>query len=149
MYFRYIRRKGWKRFFKENILETEGSSKTKALSVALGVFVGLTPLWGFHTVIVLFLATFFRLNKIISYMCTHISFPVFLPFIIMASMWIGRFFIPGNTDFTQLTFNTELVKNNLAQFLVGNIILTVSTSAICGLATYLALEGIVQKKKQK
>lgn len=79
-------------------------------------------------------------------MCTHISFPVFLPFIIMISMWIGGFFIPSATDFSDLTFNTELVKNNIAQFLVGNIILSISLSSILGLATYFSLQRFSPEK---
>ena len=93
IFFRYFRRKGWKRFLKENIIQTQGSNKTKALSVALGIFVGLSPFIGFHTVIVFFLATVFKLNKLISYLCTHISFPPLIPFIIMISMWIGGYFL--------------------------------------------------------
>ncbi|AZI19558.1 hypothetical protein [Chryseobacterium taklimakanense] len=49
IFYRYFRRKGWKRFLKENILESEGSNKTKAKSIALGIFIGISPFWGFHS----------------------------------------------------------------------------------------------------
>ena len=51
----------------------DGSNKTKALSIALGIFVGLTPFYLFHTVIVLFLASFFKLNKLLSYCLLYTS----------------------------------------------------------------------------
>ena len=120
-----MRRKGFKRFLKENILESDGTNKTKALSVSLGIFVGLTPLWGFHTVIVIFLATYFRLNKVLSYMSTHISFPVFLPFIIAISLYIGGHFIGGNTRFAGEEMNFEFVKEHLLQYIIGSTILAV------------------------
>lgn len=142
VYYRYYRRKGLRRFFKENILQTEGSNKNKALSVALGVFIGLSPFWGFHTVVVLFLATAFKLNRLISYMCTHISFPPFIPFIIMASLWLGALFLPGNQDISHLNFTMETVKANLLQYVIGSLALAVTASAVFGLTTYILLRWL-------
>lgn len=139
IFYRYYRRKGFRRFFKENILETEGSNKSKALSVALGIFVGLTPLWGFHTVVVLFLATYFKLNKLISYMCTHISFPPLIPFIIMISLWIGEPFMSEKHDFTKMEFTIDLVKKNLVQYLIGSTVLATSVAILLGFLTYFLL----------
>ena len=146
VFYRYFRRKGWKRFLKENILQTDGSNTTKALSVALGVFVGLTPLFGFHTVIVLFLATAFKLNKLISYMCTHVSFPPFVPFIIMASLWIGDPFVAGDSNYSDMIFTKETIKTNLLQYLIGSSILAVASSILLGTLTFLFLEKIKPSK---
>lgn len=148
VFYRYYRRKGFKRFLKENILETEGSNKTKALSVTLGIFVGLTPLWGFHTVIVLFLATYFKLNKLLSYMCTHISFPPFVPFIIMISLWIGAPFVGGNQDISQMQFNMETVKANFMQYLIGSTVLAIATAVFFGFSTYFLLNLLQPEKRQ-
>ena len=142
---RYIRKKGFKRFLKENILESVGSNRTKSLSVALGVFVGLTPFWGFHTVIVLFLATYFKLNKVLSYMSTHISFPLFLPFIIAISLFIGGHFVGDNTKFASGDMNFEFVKEHLLQYIIGSSILAVFTSILFGLITFLFLQKFGSK----
>ena len=149
VFYRYFRRKGWKRFLKENILETDGSNKTKALSIALGTFIGLTPLFGFHTVIVLFLATVFRLNKIISYMCTHVSAPPFIPFIIAISLFIGAPFVHGETNFLNSELNFDLVKQNLVQYLIGAMILATSASIIFGTFSYFIFEKLSPSKSQK
>ena len=142
---RYIRKKGFRRFLKENILESDGSNRTKSLSVALGVFVGLTPFWGFHTVIVLFLATYFKLNKVLSYMSTHISFPLFLPFIIAISLFIGGHFVGENTKFASGDMNFEFVKEHLLQYIIGSSILAVFASILFGLITYLFLQKFGSK----
>ncbi len=42
-----FRRKGIKRLFKENILESDGNNKSKALSIALGIFIGVSPFGDF------------------------------------------------------------------------------------------------------
>ncbi|MGS0748416.1 DUF2062 domain-containing protein [Halpernia sp. GG3] len=135
-----MRKKGFRRFLKENILESDGSNKTKALSVALGVFVGLTPLWGFHTVIVIFLASYFKLNKVLSYMSTHVSFPVFLPFIIAICLYVGGHFLGDSIDFSNEEMNFAFVKEHLLQYIVGSSILAVFASIIFGSITYFFLE---------
>lgn len=146
IFFRYFRRKGWKRFLKENIIQTQGSNKTKALSVALGIFVGLSPFIGFHTVIVIFLATVFKLNKLISYLCTHISFPLLIPFIIMISMRIGGYFLNTNPDFQNRNFSLDLIKNHVLQFFIGSIILSIFSGIFFGSITFIILEKTTNNK---
>lgn len=146
VFYRYFRRKGWKRFLKENILEVDGSNRTKAISVALGIFIGLTPFYGFHAIIGVFLATVFKLNKVITFAFTRISFPLFLPFIIMTAMFIGDFFVEGETDFRNTVFDKNSIKANLIQYIIGQSILTVAAPFIFGSLTYLFLEKVSPKK---
>jgi uncharacterized protein (DUF2062 family) len=143
-----MRKKGFKRFLKENILEIDASNKTKALSIALGVFVGLTPFWGFQTVIVLFLATYFKLNKMLSYMSTHISFPPFIPFVIMISLYIGSFFVSGNSNFENQKFNLELAKTHFLQYCIGSLILASAMSLMFGFGSYFLLQKLGPNKNK-
>lgn len=141
IFYRYFRKKGFKRFLKENILETEGSSEVKAKSIALGVFIGFTPLWGFHTVVVLFLATIFKLNKFLAYMGTNVSFPLFIPFVIFISMRCGAPFSGGLTDFKNESLDLEFVKNHLLQYLIGSTILANVSSLFVGFSFYFILKN--------
>lgn len=147
IFYRYFRKKGFKRFLKENILETEGSNEVKAKSIALGLFVGITPLWGFHTVIIIFLASIFKLNKALSYMSTQVSFPAFIPFIIFLSMIIGAPFAGGTTDFENQTLDMDFVKNNLIQYVIGSLILATISSLTLGFLSYLILQQFRPKQK--
>ena len=45
-YFRSFKKKGLKRFFLEDFLGSQDSKEKKALSIALGVFIGASPFWG-------------------------------------------------------------------------------------------------------
>lgn len=147
VFYRYFRRKGWKRFFKENILETDGSNKTKALSIALGIFVGLTPLFGFHTVIVLFLASFFKLNKLLSYMCTHISAPPFIPFIVAISLFFGAPFVSENQEISNQEINLEYAKTHFTQYLIGSLIFACVASLLLGFIAYFIFEKFKSSPK--
>ena len=122
VFYRYFRRKGIKRLFKENILESDGDNKSKALSIALGIFIGVSPFWGFHTVLALSLATVFKLNKFLTFVFSQISLAPFIPFIIAISMYFGSFFVEGKTDFSHQELNLEMVKQNLLQYVVGSFI---------------------------
>jgi len=139
-FFRKLKKKGFKKFLLENILESDDSNAKKALSIALGVFIGISPFWGFQTVIVLFLAVLFKLNKAISFAFSNISFPPLIPFVIYGSLKIGSFFVSNQTPLlltSALTF--EDVKNNIAQYLIGSFILASLSAVIFGFSGYLLL----------
>ena len=89
-FFTSLKKKGLKQFIAEDVLYTQDAPKKKALSVALGIFLGLSPLWGFHTVIVIFLAVLLKLNKVIAFISSNISLPPFIPFVLLLSMQVGN-----------------------------------------------------------
>lgn len=138
-FIRNFRKKSFKRFIQEDILESDGSNKTKALSVALGVFIGLSPVWGFQTLLVISLSVFFKLNKVLAFIASNVSLPPLIPIIIFISLSIGAPFVDGNSDIIGEEMNIELVKNHALQYLIGSIILAFSGSAIAGLSTFLFL----------
>jgi glycosyltransferase involved in cell wall biosynthesis len=137
-----FRKKSFKRFIQEDVLESDGSNRTKAFSIALGVFIGLSPVWGFQTFLTISLAVLFKLNKVLAFVSSNISFPPFIPFIIAASLFIGAPFVDGETNFFSHELNFELVKNHLVQYIIGSFILATSASAIFGLGFYLFLNKV-------
>ena len=139
-FFRSLKKKGIKKFFLENILESNDSNTTKSLSIALGVFIGISPFWGFQTIIVLALAVLFRLNKVISFAFSNISFPPFIPFIIYGSLKIGSYFIQSTKPLffdSSMTFSD--IQVNINQYLVGSFILAAAMSILFGLSVYILL----------
>ena len=77
-----FKKKNIRTFIKEDILGSNDSNKVKALSIALGIFLGIAPFWGFQTFLAIFLASMFRLNKVISFFCSNISIPPMIPLIV-------------------------------------------------------------------
>lgn len=137
-----FRKKSFKSFIKEDVLESDGSNRTKAFSIALGVFIGLSPVWGFQTFLTISLAVLFKLNKVLAFVSSNISFPPFIPFIIAASLFIGAPFVDGETNFFSHELNFELVKNHLLQYIIGSMILASSVSTILGVGFYLFLNKV-------
>ena len=140
MFYRYFRRKGLKRFFKENILESDGSNKTKAKSIALGVFIGLSPFWGFHSFLAITLSVYFKLNKLLTFMSSQVTFPPLIPLIIFLSMMVGAPFVTNTTSLENQSFDFDFIKNNLTQYIIGSLILSISCSVVFGFLSYFILE---------
>lgn len=151
-YFRSFKEKGFRRFFLEDLLHSEDSKTKKALSVALGVFIGLSPFWGFQTLIVLFLAFVFRLNKLISFAFSNVSIPPLIPFIIYASLKMGSYILgkPPLPPFIWDAFDSykEFVSQHLAEYIVGSFSLALICSFLFGLMSYLLL-GIRMRRSRK
>ncbi|MDR6515219.1 DUF2062 domain-containing protein [Chryseobacterium camelliae] len=137
-----FRKKSFRRFIKEDVLESDGSNRIKAFSVALGVFVGLCPLWGFHTLLVISLSVLFKLNKVLAFMASNVSLPPFIPFIIAASLFLGAPFVQGDSSILNHELNFELVKNHLLQYVIGSFILAAILSAVSGVVTFVLLNRI-------
>ncbi|MCS3867130.1 glycosyltransferase involved in cell wall biosynthesis [Chryseobacterium ginsenosidimutans] len=137
-----FRKKSFKRFIKEDVLESDGTNRTKAFSIALGVFIGFSPLWGFHTLLTISLAVLFKLNKVLAFVASNVSLPPFIPFIIAAALFLGSPFVHGESNILSQEWNFELIKNNLLQYVIGSFILATAMSAISGIATFLFLNKV-------
>jgi len=135
-----FKKKSFKEFVKQDVLASADSNSKMALSIALGVFIGIAPLWGFQTGLVLFLAVFLNLNKVLAFTFSNISFPPFIPFIIYGSLKIGAFFISNKQDIVFQKENVfEYIKINFTQYLIGSVVLATVTSIVFGFASYLLL----------
>jgi glycosyltransferase involved in cell wall biosynthesis len=149
-FFRSFKKKSFKDFLREDILESNDSNLKKSLSIALGTFIGISPFWGFQTVIVIFLSVTLRLNKILAFAFSNISLPPVIPFIIFGSFLVGSYIVPSET---QLVFDTSItftaIKNNMQQYLVGSFILALSTAVILGFLSFLLLTFFNTFKNKK
>lgn len=119
------------------------------MSIAFGIFIGIAPFWGFQTLIVLFLAIFFKLNKVIAFAFSNVSFPVFIPFIICGSLKIGNYFVRTGKPLlldTSMTFAD--IQNNISQYLIGSFVLATIMSILFGLFGYFLLTIFSTFKKK-
>ncbi len=146
-FFRKLKKKGLKRFFIEDFLGSDDSSEKKALSIALGIFIGLSPLWGFHTVIVIFLAIMFNLNKMIAFAFSNISLPPFIPLVLYFSLKYGNWILGEEFTFSinQINPTLEVVKY-LKAYIVGSLALSITAAVLCGLLGYVFLTLFERKK---
>lgn len=145
--FRKLKKKGFKRFIMEDLLGSDDSAEKKAFSIALGVLIGLSPLWGFHTVVVIFLALLFNLNKVIAFAFSNVSLPPFIPLILYFSLKLGSWLLGESFVLTvsEIDPSIELVKY-LKSYIVGSLVLSVTAAIACGFASYLFLTLFERKK---
>lgn len=140
-FFLQFKKKSFKSFVKEDLLQTNASNEVKALSLALGVFIGIIPVWGFQSFLSIFLAAIFKLNKAISFIGSNISIPPMIPLVVWASLKIGGMFIenhhPIQLNFDSLSFNS--LKSHLVQYVVGSTILAIFMAFIIGCVCYVGL----------
>ena len=145
--FRKFRKKGFKRFFYEDFLQSSDSPSKKAFSIALGTFIGLTPLWGLHTVLVLSLAVLLRLNKVIAFAFSNVSMPPLIPFVVFLSLQTGAL-VTGN----QLNFSMEDIAQDfgafkhLQSYIIGSFVLAIVCATLFGLIGYFILLFFNRKK---
>ncbi len=66
-----------------------------AMGFALGVFVGVTPYWGFHTIAAVLLALLFRGSAVSAALGVHVGNPITAPFIFGLTYWVGEKLIPS------------------------------------------------------
>ena len=149
-FYRTIKKKGIKKFFLEDLLGSNDSPKKKALSIALGVFIGFSPLWGFHTILAISLAVFFKLNKTISFAFSNVSFPPLVPFVVLASLELGQsiFDEPLTYSMSEALANFEGLKN-LKLYVVGSFALAIIGAAVFGVVSYILLSYFHNKKLAK
>ncbi|HEV8119455.1 MAG TPA: DUF2062 domain-containing protein [Candidatus Polarisedimenticolia bacterium] len=77
-------------------LRTEGDSPGRlAAAIAIGTFVGCTPLYGTHLAICVALASLFRLNRALTYLAAHINNPLTAPWLWALSFGIGHRLMEG------------------------------------------------------
>jgi len=146
-FFRRAKKKGFKKFFLEDILESNDSNFKKSAAIALGIFIGLSPFWGFQTILLFTFAAIFRLNKVIAYLTSNVSFPPFIPFIIYGSLKVGSFFVSSDAPLildSSMTFDD--IQKNAAQYIVGSLILATVSALSVGLISYLLLTAFSKKR---
>lgn len=139
-FIRNFKKKNIRNFIKEDILESTDPPIKKSGAIALGVFIGISPFWGFQTALVIFLAVILRLNKVLAFAFSNISIPPMIPVIIFLSLKIGGLFIPGNITLEAIKESPfDAIEASLLQYILGSFILATAAAILFGVGSYLVL----------
>ncbi|MBX3239223.1 MAG: DUF2062 domain-containing protein [Chitinophagaceae bacterium] len=134
-------------FFRNHILSMHEPNHTKVFSVALGVFMGIVPIWGFQLVTAIFLSVLLKLNKALVILAANISIPPMIPLIIYLSYQTGTLWMSDSKN--DLLFTKELsfeaMKDNFQQYVYGSITLAVLAAILFGFVTWILL--LIFRKK--
>lgn len=142
-----LNKKKASQFLNEHLLHPHHSDSVKAASIALGVFMGIIPIWGFQMLVAVFFALLLRLNKALVLIASNISIPPMIPLIIFGSYKLGAVWMGGNPGRLEFSRNISLesIRNNLKQYILGSTTLAILAGAIAGLLAY----GLLKLFKKK
>jgi uncharacterized protein (DUF2062 family) len=161
---RYMFGKGLRTLIQDHLIKSDESAIVKALSVSLGIFFGIAPLWGAQLLLVFAFAWLFRLNKALALLVSNISVPPMIPFILLASYETGGMVLGGShADDALLRYpalhfihdwmihvisgfqikDTKLasgIAQNVTQYIIGSFTLASVLSVLTGILTYLLVK---------
>ena len=109
-----------------------------ALAVAIGVFVGVLPIFGLHAAIVAAISIVFRINFIYLWLGTHISTPPLFPFVVYGSNLIGK-------EFFDYFYHQQ--SGLILTTVIGSIILGVILAVVAFVSVYLIKRKISLREK--
>ena len=145
-FFRSLKKKGLKKFVIEDVLVSSDSNVKKATSIALGIFFGLSPFWGFQGLLAISFSIALKLNKTISFLFSNISIPPFIPFIVLASVKIGELLLGENIDFDIRNFENIKMLTHLKVYVVGSLFLALSLAILLGVVSFILLKMFNSKR---
>ena len=119
-------------------LRTEGVGPAReAAAIGLGVFIGCSPLYGFHLLLCLVVGWCLGLNRLKMYLAANISNPFMAPLLILTELQTGAWF--RRDQLHALTF--DAVRNVDpwsfgADLIVGSLVIGGVLGVLSGTATY-------------
>jgi glycosyltransferase involved in cell wall biosynthesis len=146
-FLKYFRKENFKDFINKQILQSQESNLNISLAVALGIFTGILPIWGFQLITAIALAHMFRLSKLITSFAANISIPPMIPVILYFSYITGGFLIQAKNN---IKFSTDLsvksFENSLLQYVIGSIALAIILSIFAGIISFIILKNFRKKR---
>ena len=114
-----------------------------AIAFAIGVFIGMSPLLGIHTILGLIAAWLFRLNRLITLVGVFVTNPWTIVPIYSFGTWIGAKIMGMHKvipviDWTEITFLGFLKEFRplLLPFIIGSTVLGIVSAIVSYLVIY-------------
>jgi len=126
-----------RRAFVTLVYEEPGTHRRIIGSVALGLFMGIAPFWGFQIALTLLLAHLLNASKTIAVLASNISMPIMAPAIWYGSLVVGRWIL--NEEGRNLMTLVELKPVDIPAFVVGGFALALVVALIGSLLTWIGL----------
>lgn len=120
-----------------------------SMAFSVGIFIGMSPLFGIHTLLGLLVAYVFRLNKLTTIVGVYITNPWTIIPIYTFSTWVGARClgvdkILPDIDWRNITFSAliEDFSPLLMPFLLGTVIISVVSAVL----SYIVIYHLVKKR---
>ncbi|HLC15955.1 MAG TPA: DUF2062 domain-containing protein [Thermodesulfovibrionia bacterium] len=134
-------------------LKIRGEPREIALGFAMGIVIGMLPAMGFQMAIAIFIAAFFRWNKVAAAAGTWLTNPVTAPFFFGLNLYVGSTLLSINGSYKLPTeFSLEVIKEIIVKaphilwaLTLGGIIVGIPLAVI---GYYLSYYAIVEYRKE-
>ena len=160
----YLQKNYWKKIY-ETLVTIHGEPRNVALGFALGLFIGMAPIMGLQTLLVLFLATFLKWNKLSAAIGVWITNPLTAPFIYGMTYLTGarimglkkaHYIVDPEQSITIISKIITKAPNVFFSLIIGGIILGIPVAIIGYYFSYYAVleyqtdikKKIVEKKEK-
>lgn len=122
------------------------SAVHKSNSVALGIFFGIIPIWGYQLVTAILFAYLLKLNKAIVILTAQISLPPMIPFIIYLSIKTGELITGNKADFSLFRLSDLDAIKELTIYVSGAFVLAIIASIISWILSYSVIVYLKSRK---
>lgn len=114
-----------------SLFKTHRAPREFGAAMGLGVLIGCTPFFGFHTLLVAVAALALRLNVVVVWIGSHVSTPIIAPLVVIAEIWVARHWLGmGSAEITS-------TKEDFKQWMAGSIVLGIGLGLAVGLISWL------------
>ena len=129
----------WVRFVRTTMLQESVTPFQFSACIAIGVFCGILPVWGFQGALAMTLAAVLKLSRTLAFLASNISIPLLSPIIIYLCLLTGGLMMTGNVD---LTLSLEALPDDwkrtyALQYLIGSVGFSCIGGLTSGLLAYL------------
>ncbi len=115
----------------------ELTPRRAALSVGIGLLIGMTPAFGFHWLLVIAICVPLRLDTGVAYLAANISMPFIAPFITTAELEVGTYLLHGRwVPVRPEDIRTVAIATVAFELLVGTLIVAPLGALFGGGLTY-------------
>lgn len=141
--------KNFRKFIDSYIMHSPDSNARLSSAIALGVFIGVVPIWGYQMIAAIALAHLLRLNKAVAVVASNISIPPVIPFILFGSYWTGCRMLgqPVLIAFKDMTLQS--VGGMLLQYVLGSIVFGAVLAAVFWTGSMLMMTMFHRQKERR
>lgn len=121
-----------------------------AASVAVGLAIGVTPLWGVHWALVLGICLPLRLDAGVAYLASNVSLPFIAPFITFAEIEVGARLLRGAwLELTKDEAQKIDPRSIVGELVVGTIAVAAASAAAGGALAYALTSALRSRRRRR
>jgi glycosyltransferase involved in cell wall biosynthesis len=133
------KKKNFKQLIRDHILDGKESNLKKSLAIALGIFIGIVPIWGWQIISVFALAHILKLNKALAVLASNISFGPMALIIAIICYKTGGWLLGLNENLSDSKITWEFIWQHLYQYVLGSICFATAAALAFGSVSYVLL----------